>query len=47
MTTQYVDGRKYWNKLKQRLKDEGNETMNGEYDYVDISIYNKLNNCNL
>ena len=22
-----VDGRKYWNKLKQRLKDEGNETV--------------------
>ena len=21
------DGRKYWNKLKQRLKDEGNETV--------------------
>ena len=22
-----IDGRKYWNKLKQRLKDEGNETV--------------------
>lgn len=22
-----VDGRKYWNKLKQRLKEEGNETV--------------------
>ena len=21
------DGRKYWNKLKQRLKEEGNETV--------------------
>ena len=21
------DGRKYWNKLKQRLKDEGNQTV--------------------
>ena len=25
--TESVDGRKYWNKLKQRLKDEGNETV--------------------
>ncbi|MBV5277807.1 MAG: Bro-N domain-containing protein [Campylobacteraceae bacterium] len=25
--TQSVDGRKYWNKLKQRLKIEGNETV--------------------
>ena len=25
--TDSVDGRKYWNKLKQRLKDEGNETV--------------------
>ncbi|AHJ11456.1 BRO-N domain-containing protein [Sulfurospirillum multivorans] len=25
--TQSVDGRKYWNKLKQRLKKEGNETV--------------------
>ena len=25
--TQSVDGRKYWNKLKQRLKEEGNETV--------------------
>ena len=23
--TESVDGRKYWNKLKQRLKDEGSE----------------------
>ena len=22
--TESIDGRKYWNKLKQRLKDEGN-----------------------
>jgi prophage antirepressor-like protein len=22
-----IDGRKYWNKLKQRLKEEGNETV--------------------
>ncbi len=25
--TDSIDGRKYWNKLKQRLKDEGNETV--------------------
>lgn len=25
--TDSVDGRKYWNKLKQRLKEEGNETV--------------------
>ena len=25
--TESVDGRKYWNKLKQRLKAEGNETV--------------------
>ena len=24
--TESTDGRKYWNKLKQRLKEEGNET---------------------
>lgn len=23
----YLTARKYWNKLKQRLKDEGNETV--------------------
>lgn len=25
--TDSVDGRKYWNKLKQHLKEEGNETV--------------------
>ncbi len=25
--TESTDGRKYWNKLKQRLKEEGNETV--------------------
>ena len=25
--TDSSDGRKYWNKLKQRLKEEGNETV--------------------
>ena len=25
--TESVDPRKYWNKLKQRLKEEGNETV--------------------
>lgn len=25
--TESIDGRKYWNKLKQRLKDEENETV--------------------
>ena len=25
--TESVDGRKYWNNLKQRLKEEGNETV--------------------
>ena len=27
LITNSKDGRKYWNKLKQRLKDEGNETV--------------------
>ena len=41
------DGRKYWNKLKQRLKEEGNETVtnchqlklvaqDGKYRYTDV-----------
>lgn len=25
--TESVDGRKYWNKLKQRLREEGNESV--------------------
>ena len=25
--TESVDGRKYWNKLKQRLQEEGNQTV--------------------
>jgi hypothetical protein len=25
--TESVDGRKYWNKLKQRLKEEGSESV--------------------
>jgi len=25
--TDSADGRKYWNKLKQRLREEGNETV--------------------
>ena len=25
--TDSIDGRKYWNKLKQRLKEEGNESV--------------------
>ena len=29
--TESVDGRKYWNKLKQRLKEEGNETVTNYY----------------
>ena len=27
MLTDSADRRKYWNKLKQRLKEEGNETV--------------------
>lgn len=27
IVSQSKDGRKYWNKLKQRLKEEGNETV--------------------
>lgn len=27
VVTESTDGRKYWNKLKQRLKEEGNETV--------------------
>ena len=27
LLTESADGRKYWNKLKQRLKEEGNETV--------------------
>ena len=29
--TESQDGRKYWNKLKQRLKDEGNETVTNRH----------------
>jgi len=45
------DGRKYWNKLKQRLKEEGNQTVtnchqlklkadDGKYYNTDILIIN-------
>ena len=27
LLTESIDGRKYWNKLKQRLREEGNETV--------------------
>ena len=27
VVSESMDGRKYWNKLKQRLKEEGNETV--------------------
>lgn len=44
------DGRKYWNKLKQRLKEEGNETVtncqqlklkakDGKYRMTDVTAF--------
>ena len=40
--TESTDGRKYWNKLKQRLKEEGNETVTNCHQ---LKIQ-KVTNCN-
>lgn len=52
-TTDYTTGRKYWNKLKQRLKDEGNELVtnchqlkmraaDGKYRLTDVADTEQL-----
>ena len=38
--TESVDGRKYWNKLKQRLKAEGSELVTNCHRFVEV---NKIN----
>ncbi len=51
--TESVDGRKYWNKLKQRLKEEGNESVtnchqlklqssDGKYYLTDVADVEQL-----
>ena len=41
--TESVDGRKYWNKLKQRLKEEGNETVTNCHQLKMLSVDGKMN----
>ena len=40
--TESVDGRKYWNKLKQRLKEEGNETVTNCHKLKMLSADGKI-----
>ena len=40
--TESVDGRKYWNKLKQRLKEEGNETVTNCHQLKMLSTDGKM-----
>lgn len=40
--TESVDGRKYWNKLKQRLKEEGNETVTNCHQLKMLSADDKM-----
>lgn len=40
--TESVDGRKYWNKLKQRLKEEGNQTVTNCHQLKMLSIDEKM-----
>lgn len=40
--TESVDGRKYWNKLKQRLKEEGNETVTNCHQLKMLSADGKM-----
>ena len=41
--TDSVDGRKYWNKLKQRLKEEGNETVTNCHQLKMQAVDGKMN----
>lgn len=40
--TESVDGRKYWNKLKQRLKEEGNQTVTNCHQLKMLSADGKM-----
>lgn len=40
--TESVDGRKYWNKLKQRLKEEGNQTVTNCHQLKMLSTDEKM-----
>lgn len=40
--TESVDGRKYWNKLKQRLKEEGHETVTNCHQLKMLSADGKM-----
>ena len=40
--TDSMDGRKYWNKLKQRLKEEGNETVTNCHQLKMLSADGKM-----
>lgn len=40
--TESVDGRKYWNKLKQRLKEEGNQTVTNCHQLKILSTDGKM-----
>ena len=40
--TESVDGRKYWNKLKQRLKEEGNETVTNCHQLKMLALDGKM-----
>lgn len=40
--TESVDGRKYWNKLKQRLKEEGNQTVTNCHQLKMMSTDGKM-----
>lgn len=41
--TESTDGRKYWNKLKQRLKEEGNETVTNCHQLKMQAVDGKMN----
>ena len=41
--TESSDGRKYWNKLKQRLKEEGNETVTNCHQLKMQAVDGKMN----
>ena len=41
VSTESVDGRKYWNKLKQRQNEEGNETVTNCHQLKLLAAYGK------
>ncbi len=45
--TESVDGRKYWNKLKQRLKEEGNELVTNCHQLKMRSLDGKMRNTDV